>query len=66
MVWQEHTLAAAEAMAEIKKIPLRTFAEDDRIDLEALIKNQFLARWNGFFSATQVVEPRSNMKGQLS
>jgi transcription elongation GreA/GreB family factor len=34
-------LAAAEAMAEIEKMPLRTFAGDDPIDLGALVELDF-------------------------
>ena len=37
----KQALAAAEAMAEIEKMPLRTFTGDDPIDLGALVELDF-------------------------
>ncbi len=44
-------LAAAEAMAEIEKMPLRTFAGDDPIDLGALVQIEFPGAKEWFFLA---------------
>ena len=44
-------LAAAEAMAEIEKMPLRTFAGDDPIDLGALVEIEFPGAKEWFFLA---------------
>jgi len=44
-------LAAAEAMAEIKKMPLRTFSKDDPIDLGALVEIDFPGAREWFFLA---------------
>jgi hypothetical protein len=42
-------VAAAEAMEEIEKMPLRTFAEDDPIDLGALVEIEFPGAKEWFF-----------------
>ena len=47
----KQALAAAEAMAEIEKMPLRTFAEDDTIDLGALVEIEFPGAREWFFLA---------------
>ena len=44
-------LAAAEAMAEIQKMPLRTFSKDDPIDLGALVEIEFPGAREWFFLA---------------
>ena len=44
-------LAAAEAIAEIEKMPLRTFAGDDPIDLGALVEIEFPGAREWFFLA---------------
>jgi len=44
-------VAAAEAMEEIEKMPLRTFAEDDPIDLGALVEIEFPGAKEWFFFA---------------
>ena len=47
----KHALAAAEAMAEIEKMPLRTFSADDPIDLGALVEIEFPGAKEWFFLA---------------
>jgi hypothetical protein len=44
-------LAAAEAMAEIEQMPLRTFKGDDPIDLGTLVELEFPAAREWFFLA---------------
>ena len=44
-------LAAAEAIAEIEKMPLRTFTRDDPIDLGALVQIEFPGAREWFFLA---------------
>ena len=44
-------LAAAEAIAEIEKMPLRTFTRDDPIDLGALVQIEFPGTREWFFLA---------------
>ena len=72
-------LAAAEAIAEIEKMPLRTFAEDDPIDLGALVQIEFPGAREGFFlapsrggtevqhegTAVTVITPESPLGSQL-
>jgi len=59
----KQALAAAEAMAEIEKMPLRTYAQDDPIDLGALVELDFSDARECFFLVPPAVEPRSSMKG---
>ena len=47
----KQALAAAEAMAEIEKMPLRTFTEDDPIDLGALVEIESPGTREWFFLA---------------
>ncbi|MEI6492765.1 MAG: transcription elongation factor GreAB [Verrucomicrobiota bacterium] len=47
----KQALAAAEAMAEIEKMPLRTYAQDDPIDLGALVELDFSDAREWFFLA---------------
>jgi hypothetical protein len=45
----KQALAAGEAMAEIEKLPLRTFAGDDPIDLGALVQVELAGAREYFF-----------------
>jgi hypothetical protein len=47
----KQALAAAQAMVEIKKMPLRAFTADDPIDLGALVQLEFSAAKEWFFLA---------------
>jgi hypothetical protein len=47
----KQALAAAEAIAEIEKMPLRTFTGDDSIDLGALVQLEFPDAREWFFLA---------------
>ncbi|MCX6970462.1 MAG: transcription elongation factor GreAB [Verrucomicrobia bacterium] len=72
-------LAAAEAIAEIEKMPLRTFAGDDPIDLGALVEVEFPGAREWFFlapsgggtevrhegTAVTVITPESPLGSQL-
>lgn len=47
----KQALAAAEAITEIEKMPLRTFAETDPIELGALVEIEFPGEREWFFFA---------------
>jgi hypothetical protein len=47
----KQAVAAAEAIAEIEKMPLRTFTGDDPIDLGALVEIEFSGAREWFFLA---------------